>query len=87
MYFGLGQFEEAASLLKRRIIRKPDTDISRVLLAATYGYLGRSGDARAQWAMPSRRIPTFRSSSAGGCFPIETLRISSKLSKVYVRPE
>ncbi len=50
VYFRLGQFDEAIRLLKRRIIRKPDTDISRVLLAATYGHLGRTDDAKAQWA-------------------------------------
>lgn len=59
VYFRLDRFEEAASLLKRRIIRKPDTDISRVLLAATYGYLGRSGDAKAQWADALAANPNF----------------------------
>jgi adenylate cyclase len=59
VYFGLGRFEEAASLLKRRIIRKPDTDISRVLLAAIYGYLGRSEDARAQWGDALAANPNF----------------------------
>jgi tetratricopeptide (TPR) repeat protein len=48
-YFGLQQYEEAAALLKRRILRKPDTDLSRVLLAACYGFLGRAEDARALW--------------------------------------
>jgi adenylate cyclase len=59
VYFRLDRFEEAASLLKRRIIRKPDTDISRVLLAATYGYLGRDDDAKAQWADALAENPNF----------------------------
>ena len=59
VYFRLGQFDEAISLLKRRIIRKPDTDISRVLLAATYGHLGRVDDARAQWADALAVNPNF----------------------------
>jgi adenylate cyclase len=59
VYFRLDLFEEAASLLKRRIIRKPDTDISRVLLAATYGYLGRAADAKAQWADALAANPNF----------------------------
>ncbi len=59
MYFRLDRFEDAASLLKRRIIRKPDTDISRVLLAATYGYLGRAADAKAQWADALAANPNF----------------------------
>jgi TolB-like protein len=59
VYFQLGRFEEAAGLLKRRIIRKPDTDISRVLLAATYGYLGRVEDAKTQWADALAANPNF----------------------------
>ncbi len=48
-YFGLGRYEEAAVNLRRRIVRKPDTDLSRVLLAACYGHLGRTEEARALW--------------------------------------
>jgi adenylate cyclase len=48
-YFGLGRYEEAAANLKRRIVRKPDTDVSRILLAACYGHLGRAEEARALW--------------------------------------
>ena len=59
VYFHLDRFEEAAGLLKRRIIRKPDTDISRVLLAATYGYLGRADDAKIQWADALAVNPNF----------------------------
>ncbi len=58
-YFHLDRFEEAAGLLKRRIIRKPDTDISRVLLAATYGYLGRVEEAKTQWADALAVNPNF----------------------------
>jgi adenylate cyclase len=35
--------------LKRRIIRKPDTDMSRVLLASCYGHLGRAEEAKGLW--------------------------------------
>jgi tetratricopeptide (TPR) repeat protein len=59
VYFRLGRFEEATGLLKRRIIRKPDTDISRVLLAATYGYLGRAEDAKTQWVDALTTNPNF----------------------------
>ena len=59
VYFHLERFEEAAGLLKRRIIRKPDTDISRVLLAATYGHLGRADDAKTQWADALAVNPNF----------------------------
>jgi adenylate cyclase len=48
--FHLGRYEMAISLLKRRITRDPDTDASRVLLAASYGEIGRIDEARAMWA-------------------------------------
>ena len=49
-YFQLDRYEEAIDLLKRRLIRNPATDISRVLLAASYGHLGRIEESRAMWA-------------------------------------
>ena len=49
VYYQLGRYEEAAGVLKRRIFRNPETDASRVLLAATYGQLGRLDEAREQW--------------------------------------
>jgi tetratricopeptide (TPR) repeat protein len=48
-HFQLGRYEKAIGILKRRIIRNPDTDISRVLLAACYGHLGRIAEAGAEW--------------------------------------
>ena len=59
VYFRLGRFDEAIGLLKRRIIRKPDTDISRVLLAASYGHLGHADDAKAQWTDALAANPDF----------------------------
>jgi adenylate cyclase len=47
--FQLGRYEDAAELLKRRLIRNPNTDMSRALLAAIYGHLGRVDEARTQW--------------------------------------
>ncbi len=49
-HFSLGQYEAAAGRLLERIARNPDTDASRMLLAACYGHLGRAEDARAIWA-------------------------------------
>lgn len=49
-HFIEGNFERAASLLERRIRLNPETDISRVLLASCYGHLGRTGEARDEWA-------------------------------------
>ena len=47
--YQLGRYDEAVSLLKRRILRNPETDASRVLLAATLGQLGRIDEAREAW--------------------------------------
>ena len=58
-YFGAGRYEDAAATLKRRIIRRPDTDISRVLLAACYGYLGRGEEAQALWQDALRLNPQY----------------------------
>ena len=49
-HFSLGEYETAARHLLDRIARNPDTDASRMLLAACYGHLGRMEDARAAWA-------------------------------------
>jgi adenylate cyclase len=48
-YFCMGRYEDAAAVLKRRIVRKPDTDMSRVLLASCFGHLGRLEEARSLW--------------------------------------
>jgi adenylate cyclase len=48
-HFSLGQYETAATHLLERIARNPNTDASRMLLAACYGHLGRTEDARAAW--------------------------------------
>jgi adenylate cyclase len=55
----LGKYEKAIEILKRRLIRNPDTDISRVLLAASYGHLGRIDEARAQWQEAYRVNPNY----------------------------
>ena len=47
--YQLGRYDEAVGLLKRRILRNPDTDASRVLLAACYGQMGMIDEAREAW--------------------------------------
>jgi len=49
-HFSLGHDEIAATHLSERIARNPNTDASRMLLAACYGHLGRAEEARAAWA-------------------------------------
>jgi adenylate cyclase len=57
--FQLGRYDEAIGLLKRRLIRNPDTDISRELLSACYGHLGRKEEARAEWQEVFRVNPDY----------------------------
>ena len=58
-YFQLGQFEKAVEILKRRLVRNPDTDISRALLASSYGHLGRGDEARREWQELLRINPNY----------------------------
>ncbi len=58
-YFYLGRYDDAIAALKRRLIRQPESDISRVLLAAAYGHLGRNEEARAEWAEALRVNPEY----------------------------
>ena len=47
--YQLGRYSETVSLLKRRILRNPETDASRALLAAAYGQMGLLEEAREAW--------------------------------------
>ncbi len=57
-YYQLQRYEEAENVVKRRIFRTPETDASRVLLAATYGQTGRLDEAREQWREVLRDQPS-----------------------------
>jgi adenylate cyclase len=57
--FRLGRFADAAECAKRRILRNPATDISRVLLAACYGQLGEAAAARSAWTDALRANPAY----------------------------
>jgi adenylate cyclase len=57
--YQLGQWPEAAALLKRRILRNPETDASRMLLAACYGQMGLVEDAREAWRELMRVNPAY----------------------------
>jgi adenylate cyclase len=58
-YYQLQRYEEAENVVKRRIFRTPETDASRVLLAATYGQTGRLDEAREQWREVLRVNPAY----------------------------
>jgi adenylate cyclase len=57
--FQLRRYEEAIGILKRRLVRNPGTDVSRVLLAASYGHLGRFEEARQEWQEAFRVNPDY----------------------------
>ncbi|MBY3597875.1 adenylate/guanylate cyclase domain-containing protein [Rhizobium bangladeshense] len=58
-WFQLRRYEEAVKLLVQRVSRNPVTDVSRALLAACYGHLGRFEEARATWQEVLRVNPDF----------------------------
>ncbi|MDF0698549.1 adenylate/guanylate cyclase domain-containing protein [Rhizobium sp. MC63] len=57
--FQLRRYEEAVELLLQRVNRNPITDVSRALLAACYGHLGRFEEARARWQEVLRVNPDY----------------------------
>jgi adenylate cyclase len=57
--YQLGLYDEAVNFLKRRILRNPETDTSRVLLAATLGQIGRIDEARETWREALIINPTY----------------------------
>lgn len=58
-HFVDGNYGLAVMPLERRIRREPRTDISRVLLAACYGHLGRCDEARKEWEKVLEINPTY----------------------------
>jgi adenylate cyclase len=58
-YFSLGQYDDTVRYALDRINRNPNTDASRMLLAAAHGHLGRVEDARAAWAALLQVNPSF----------------------------
>ncbi|PBC04619.1 adenylate/guanylate cyclase domain-containing protein [Mesorhizobium sp. WSM3860] len=57
--FQLGRYEEAVDLLLQRLARNAVTDVSRALLAASYGHLGRFTEAREAWQEVLRVNPDY----------------------------
>ena len=57
--YQLGRYSETVSLLKRRILRNPETDASRALLAAAYGQMGLLQEAREAWRGLMQVSPNF----------------------------
>jgi len=58
-YYQLGRYLEAAASSRRRILRNPEIDSSRVLLAACYGQMGLVEEAREAWRELLRVNPDY----------------------------
>ncbi|MET0599172.1 MAG: adenylate/guanylate cyclase domain-containing protein [Mesorhizobium sp.] len=67
--FHLGRYEDAVGALSRRLVRNPGTDVSRALLAASYGQLGRIAEAREQWDALFRINPDYSLSQRRSVLP------------------
>ena len=48
-YFQLGRYDQTVEILKRRLVRNPQSDTSRMLLSSCYGHLNRHDEARVVW--------------------------------------
>jgi adenylate cyclase len=57
--YQLGRYPETIALLRRRILRNPETDVSRLLLAASYGQMGMKAEAAEAWQGLLRVNPTY----------------------------
>ena len=75
--FQLGRYEDAVASLKRRLVRNPGTDVSRVLLAASYGHLGRFERPARSGRKSSVSILTILWNTVAKCCLTRTLPISS----------
>ncbi len=73
-HFSMGQDEIAAGYLVERIARNPNTDASRMLLAASYGYLGRIEEAREAWTGLLEVNPGFSVRQREGVLPYKDAR-------------
>jgi adenylate cyclase len=58
--FHLGDHRASIAALQRRLVRKQESDITHMLLAANYGYLGQQKEAREEWSRLERVNPGFR---------------------------
>jgi tetratricopeptide (TPR) repeat protein len=90
-YFQLARYDETVNLLHRRLVRSPNSNSSRMLLAACYGYLGKLDDARKVWHELKEIHPTFtieqRRKVLPYKYPEDFQKIVTGLSKSGIEPE
>jgi TolB-like protein/cytochrome c-type biogenesis protein CcmH/NrfG len=58
-HFRLEEYAQAAEVSRRRLVRKPESDVSRVLLASVHGHMGNYEESRAEWAEVLRINPDY----------------------------
>ncbi len=58
-HYQIGNYDLAITHLKRRLDRNATSAVSRMLLAACYGQLGRIEEARTEWARALRDNPNY----------------------------
>jgi adenylate cyclase len=81
VHFSLGHDEVAAAYLLERITRNPNTDASRMLLAACYGHLGRAEEARAAWAELLKVNPGFSLAQRADVLPYKDSRDFQRIAE------
>jgi adenylate cyclase len=88
--FVIGDYQQAAETLQRRINRNPSTDISRVLLASCLGHLDRVQEARALWAEALEINPDYSIEQKARILPYKNRtdweRFTGGLQKAGVSP-
>lgn len=58
-HFALGHYDQAVARLKERLAHNPTSDVTHVLLAACYGFLGRIEEAQVAWRGALRGNPDY----------------------------
>src|SRR3546814_20786701 len=58
-HFALGDYDQAVACLTERLAHNPTSDATHVLLAASYGHLGRIEEAQAAWRAALRANPDY----------------------------
>jgi len=90
-HFDLGDHREAANVLHRRITSNPNSESSRVLLAAALGHLGRYEEARDQWKRAKEINPRYSLQQRRGILPYRDSammdRMAEGLAKAGIDPE
>ena len=85
--YQLGRYDEAAAILKRRILRNPETDASRALLAAAYGQMGRLEEARETWRGLMQVNPNYSLEQRRKVLPYKNPDDFESSSRACARPD